>query len=98
MHKPVPEDSGGPSPRCATCWVCQCPAFEDKCANIAGRILPVCINCWDTIPAAERIKIGLAMMSDDDMRPLKQIAAVVLSHIDGDSARALNGGLFGKQN
>lgn len=75
----------------------------DKATKVAGKLLPVCIDCWGTIPAAERIKIGLAMLADDDMRPLKQIAAVVLSKIKGDAERMVDGdgdpfGIFGKQN
>lgn len=102
LHKPEADESSREL-RCGPCWVCQAPTFSDKCAIVAGRILPVCIDCWESIPPAERIKIGLAMIADDDMRPLKQIAAVVLSKIRCDAERAVDRdgdpfGIFGSGN
>lgn len=81
---PLPERTG-------TCWVCQCPVFVDKAVRVAKCVIPVCMACWDKIPPGERIKIGLQISADDDMRPLKQIAAAVLSRIKGESERSVDG-------
>lgn len=100
LHKPIPDNS---PERCATCWVCQAPTFQDKCAKVAGRILPVCVGCWEEIPPAERVRIGLQLIATDDARPLQQVAAMILSKIKGDAERAVERGedpygIFGSGN
>lgn len=96
LHKPTGEDPTA-APRCGPCWVCQRPTFSDKCAKVAGRILPVCISCWKSIPPAERVRVGLQLIATDDARPLQQVAALILARIKGDAERAIDGedGLFG---
>lgn len=102
LHKPT-NDNAQESPRCGPCWVCQCSTFSDQCPKVAGRILPVCIKCWDAIPPAERVRIGLQLIATDDARPLQEVAAMVLARIKGDVERAVDKGddpfgIFGSGN
>lgn len=81
--------------RAGACWVCQCPVTVDQATRVAKKALPVCPACWQIIPPADRVKIGLQMMGHDDLRPLLEIAAMILARTKGDAERMVDGDMFG---